>query len=51
MDAVVKPWPKAAPSDASLSEHVRLAPQPPGPRQISDAERKLLFGQDRSVVK
>ena len=26
-------------------------PQPPGPRQISEAERKLLFGQDRSVVK
>jgi GTP cyclohydrolase I len=32
MDAVVKPWPKAAPSDASLSEHVRQAPQPPAPR-------------------
>ncbi len=26
-------------------------PQPPGPRQISDVERKVLFGQDRSVVK
>jgi len=32
MDAVVKPWPKAAPSDAPLSEHVRQAPQPPNPR-------------------
>jgi GTP cyclohydrolase I len=32
MDAVVKPWPKAAPSDASLSEHVRQVPQPPAPR-------------------
>jgi GTP cyclohydrolase IA len=32
MDAVVKPWPKAAPSDASLSDHVRQAPQPPAPR-------------------
>jgi GTP cyclohydrolase I len=32
MDAVVKPWRKAAPSDAALSEHVRQAPQPPLPR-------------------
>ena len=29
MDAVVKPWPKAAPSDASLTDHVRQVPQPP----------------------
>jgi GTP cyclohydrolase I len=32
MDAVVKHWPKAVPSDASLSEHVRQTPQPPAPR-------------------
>ena len=31
MDAVVKPWPKAVPSDA-LSDHVRAAPEPPQPR-------------------
>ncbi len=32
MDAVVKPWPKATLSDATLSDHVRQAPQPPLPR-------------------
>jgi GTP cyclohydrolase I len=32
MDAVVKPWPKAALSDAPLSEPVRQVPQPPNPR-------------------
>jgi GTP cyclohydrolase I len=37
MDAVVKPWPKAVPSDpalsdAALSDHVRTAPEPPNPR-------------------
>jgi GSH-dependent disulfide-bond oxidoreductase len=29
----------------------QVNPQPPGPRQISEAERKILFGQDSSVVK
>jgi len=28
-----------------------INPQPPGPRQVSEEERKILFGQDRSVVK
>jgi len=32
MDAVVKPWPKATLSDATLSDHVRQAPPPPLPR-------------------
>ena len=37
MDAVVKPWPKAPPSDASLSDHVRQAPQPPAERPSREA--------------
>jgi GTP cyclohydrolase I len=32
MDAVVKPWPKAPLSDASLSDHVRSAPRAVTPR-------------------
>jgi len=32
MDAVVKPWPKAALSEPALSDHVRAAPEPPNPR-------------------
>ena len=37
MDAVVKPWPKAPPADAPLSEHVRQPQQPPA-RQPSREE-------------
>ena len=36
MDAVVKPWPKATPSDA-LSDHVRAAPEPPAERPSREA--------------
>jgi GTP cyclohydrolase I len=37
MDAVVKPWPKAPPADAPLSEHVRQAPPPPAERPSREA--------------
>jgi len=52
MDAVVKPWPKAASSDAPLSEHVRRAPQPPAGRpsreEAEAAVRTLIaFAGDR----
>jgi GTP cyclohydrolase IA len=52
MDAVVKPWPKATPSDAPLSERVRRAPQPVAERPSrADAEaavRTLIaFAGDR----
>jgi GTP cyclohydrolase IA len=51
MDAVVKPWPKATPSDA-LSEHVRRPPQPPAERpsreEAEAAVRTLIaFAGDR----
>jgi GTP cyclohydrolase I len=32
MDAIVKPWPKAPSSEKALSDHVRAAPTPPGPK-------------------
>jgi len=43
MDAVVKPWPKAPLSDASLSEHARAAPRPLMPRPSrEEAEAAVL---------
>src|SRR6266700_3010341 len=52
MDAVVKPWPKAPPSDAPLSDHVRQPPQPPAERpsreEAEAAVRTLIaFAGDR----
>src|SRR5476651_2157595 len=37
MDAIVKPWPKAPPSDASLSEHGRQSPPPAAERPSREA--------------
>jgi GTP cyclohydrolase IA len=52
MDAVVKPWPKATPSDAPLSEHMRRAPLPsaerPSREEAEAAVRTLIaFAGDR----
>src|SRR5258708_17494533 len=50
--SVVKAWPKAAPTDAPLSDHVRAAPHPPADRpsreQAEAAVRTLIaFAGDR----
>jgi GTP cyclohydrolase I len=45
MDAVVKPWPKAVPADAALSDHVRRAPEPayrPSREEAEAAVRTLI---------
>lgn len=47
MDAIVKPWPKAPGREAKpLSDHVRAAPEPAGPRptreQAEEAVRTLI---------
>jgi GTP cyclohydrolase IA len=52
MDAVVKPWPKATPSDAPPSEHMRRAPLPsaerPSREEAEAAVRTLIaFAGDR----
>src|SRR5258708_9224077 len=49
MDAVIKPWPKSSPAeDATLSDHVRAAPAPLGPKP--SREQALAAGRTLSAA-